>query len=116
MDDDPLDEVIEAGQTPENERRARRLALRQALPARVLVPNLLTILALSAGLTAIRFALQERYELAVTLILLAAFLDGLDGRVARYMKGVSKLGAEMDSLADIVNFGVAPALMLYAWA
>lgn len=116
MADDPLDEIIEAGPTAENERGARRLALRRALPARVLVPNLLTILALSAGLTGIRFAMQGRYELAVTLILLAALLDGLDGRVARYMKGVSKLGAEMDSLADIVNFGVAPALMLYAWA
>ncbi|MEO0497814.1 MAG: CDP-diacylglycerol--serine O-phosphatidyltransferase [Pseudomonadota bacterium] len=116
MAEDPLDEVIEAGPTAENERGARRLALRRALPARALVPNLLTILALSAGLTAIRFAMQGRFELAVTLILLAALLDGLDGRVARYMKGVSKLGAEMDSLADIVNFGVAPALMLYTWA
>jgi CDP-diacylglycerol---serine O-phosphatidyltransferase len=85
-------------------------------PLRSLVPNLLTILALGAGLTSIRFGIQGRFEIATGLIILSGILDGLDGRVARYLKGVSKLGAELDSLADFVNFGVAPGILLYLWA
>jgi CDP-diacylglycerol--serine O-phosphatidyltransferase len=86
------------------------------LPLLALLPNLMTVGAICAGLTAIRFAFQGNFEVAVQLILLACVLDGLDGRVARMMKSESELGAELDSLADFVNFGVAPALMLYAWA
>ncbi|HEY9348208.1 MAG TPA: CDP-diacylglycerol--serine O-phosphatidyltransferase, partial [Inquilinus sp.] len=80
-----------------------------------LLPNILTTLALCAGLTAIRYAVQDRWEQAVTAILVAAVLDGLDGRVARLLRGSSKFGAELDSLADIVSFGVSPAIILYLW-
>jgi CDP-diacylglycerol---serine O-phosphatidyltransferase len=81
---------------------------------RFILPNLVTVLAICAGLTGIRFAFEGRIAEAVGLVLLAAFLDGIDGRLARAMKGQSKFGAQMDSLADIVNFGVAPAMVLYA--
>ncbi|WP_337266470.1 CDP-diacylglycerol--serine O-phosphatidyltransferase [Oryzifoliimicrobium ureilyticus] len=93
---------------------ARGPRLRE-IPFRLIVPNLITILAICAGLTGVRLAFEERYELAVFMVLLAAFLDGIDGRVARLMKATSKFGAQMDSLADIVNFGVAPALVLYVF-
>src|SRR2546427_4502633 len=85
------------------------------IPVRTLVPNLITLLALCAGLTAIRLAVEEKLEWAVAAIVFAALLDGIDGRVARMLKGTSRFGAELDSLADFVNFGVAPALMLYFW-
>lgn len=81
-----------------------------------LLPNMLTVTAIVAGLTAIRFGLQGNYELAVQLILLAAILDGLDGRLARALQSDSKMGAELDSLADFLNFGVAPGMLLYVWA
>jgi CDP-diacylglycerol--serine O-phosphatidyltransferase len=82
---------------------------------RTLLPNVITLLALCAGLTAIRLAVEDRLEWAVAAIVFAALLDGIDGRVARLLKGTSRFGAELDSLADFVNFGVAPALMLYFW-
>jgi CDP-diacylglycerol--serine O-phosphatidyltransferase len=85
------------------------------VPVRTLVPNLITLLALCAGLTAIRVAFEGQLELALAAIVFAALLDGIDGRVARFLKGTSKFGAELDSLADFVNFGVAPALILYFW-
>lgn len=81
-----------------------------------LLPNLLTITSICAGLTAIRFGFQGNYELSVQLILVAAILDGLDGRLARLLKSDSKMGAELDSLADFLNFGVAPPLVIYFWA
>jgi CDP-diacylglycerol--serine O-phosphatidyltransferase len=81
----------------------------------MLVPNIITLLALCAGLTAIRLAIEGRIELALGAIVFAAALDGVDGRVARLIKGQSKFGAELDSLADFVNFGVVPALILYFW-
>ena len=83
------------------------------VPARYLLPNLLTLLALCSGITAIRFAVEGRYEIAVGAIIVAIVLDAMDGRLARYLNGTSRFGAELDSLADFVNFGVAPALMLY---
>ncbi len=86
------------------------------LPLFSLLPNLITVGAICAGLTAIRYAFQGNYVGAVYLILLACILDGLDGRIARYMKSESQLGAELDSLADFANFGIAPALVIYAWA
>ena len=85
------------------------------IPMRYLAPNVITVLAICAGLTGIRLAFENCFELAVSMVLLAAFLDGIDGRIARMMKGSTKFGAQMDSLADIVNFGVAPALVLYAY-
>jgi len=93
----------------------RRRRFRQ-IPVRTLVPNLITLLALCAGLTAIRLSIEEKLEWAVAAIVFAALLDGIDGRVARMLKGTSRFGAELDSLADFVNFGVAPALMLYLWS
>jgi CDP-diacylglycerol--serine O-phosphatidyltransferase len=93
--------------------RRRRFKL---IPVRTLLPNLITLLALCAGLTAIRLAVEERLEWAVAAIVFAALLDGVDGRIARLLKGTSRFGAELDSLADFVNFGVAPALMLYLWS
>ncbi|WP_411970694.1 CDP-alcohol phosphatidyltransferase family protein [Mesorhizobium sp. CA14] len=85
------------------------------IPMRMVLPNLVTVLAICAGLSGIRFAFENRFEIAVVMVLLAAFLDGIDGRLARMLKATSKFGAQMDSLADIVNFGVAPALVLYAF-
>jgi CDP-diacylglycerol---serine O-phosphatidyltransferase len=90
-------------------RRFRRI------PVRTLVPNVITLLALCAGLTAIRMAFENHYVLALGAIVFAAILDGIDGRLARLLKGTSRFGAELDSLSDFVNFGVAPALILYFW-
>ena len=87
----------------------------KAIPVRTLLPNLITLLALCAGLTAIRLAVEDKLELALAAIVFAALLDGIDGRIARMLKGTSRFGAELDSLADFVNFGVAPALILYLW-
>ncbi len=95
---------------PEAKRRRFRL-----IPVRTLVPNLITLLALCAGLTAIPLTVQGKLEWAVAAIVFAALLDGIDGRIARMLKGTSRFGAELDSLADFVNFGVAPALILYFW-
>jgi CDP-diacylglycerol---serine O-phosphatidyltransferase len=100
------------------DRHRRRLLRRErfrAIPVRTLVPNVITLLALCAGLTAIRLAVEDRLEWALAAIVFAAMLDGIDGRVARMLKGTSRFGAELDSLADFVNFGVAPALILYFW-
>lgn len=95
---------------PEPRRRGFR-----PIPVRTLAPNVITLLALCAGLTAIRIAAEGRFELALAAIVFAAILDGIDGRLARILKGTSRFGAELDSLADFVNFGVAPALILYAF-
>jgi len=80
-----------------------------------LIPNILTMSALCAGLTAIRFGLHANWQAGVLSILLAGLLDGLDGRVARLLQGTSKFGAELDSLSDFVSFGVAPSMLLYFW-
>ncbi len=87
----------------------------RAIPVRTLLPNVVTLLALCAGLTAIRLATEQKFELALAAVVFAALLDGIDGRIARMLKGTSRFGAELDSLADFVNFGVAPALILYMW-
>ncbi|WP_071674813.1 CDP-diacylglycerol--serine O-phosphatidyltransferase [Nioella nitratireducens] len=81
-----------------------------------LLPNMITIAAICAGLTAIRFGVHNNYALAVQLILAACIFDGIDGRLARLLNSDSKMGAELDSLADFLNFGVAPPLVLYFWA
>jgi CDP-diacylglycerol--serine O-phosphatidyltransferase len=101
----PLDPEGPAG-------RRRRF---KPIPVRMLVPNVITLLALCAGLTAIRLAIEGKLEWALGAIVFAAILDGVDGRVARLIKGQSRFGAELDSLADFVNFGVVPGLVLYFW-
>ncbi len=100
---------FEPSRPPQKRRRFRQI------PVRTLVPNLITLLALCFGLTAIRLAIEAKLEWAVAAIVFAGLLDGIDGRVARMLKGTSRFGAELDSLADFVNFGVAPALILYFW-
>lgn len=91
------------------------MAHRAKFPVIQLIPNLVTISAIVAGLTAIRFGLEGNFERAVKLILLAAVLDGIDGALARMLKSESKMGAELDSLADFLNFGVAPPMIMYFW-
>ena len=83
--------------------------------ARMILPNMLTLIGVCIGLTSIRFALDEKYEIAIIAILFAALIDGLDGRIARLIKGTSKVGKELDSLTDMISFGVAPAFIMYFW-
>ncbi len=87
-----------------------------ALPLRALIPNAITVLALCAGATGVRFALSGDFDKAAAAVVIAALLDGIDGRVARLLRGTSRFGAELDSLSDVTAFGVAPALILYLWA
>lgn len=89
---------------------------RRGIPLRAVVPNAVTVLALGCGLTGVRFAIGGEWEKAVAFILLAAVLDGIDGRIARLLKASSRFGAELDSLSDVTAFGVAPTLLLYLWA
>ncbi len=96
--------------------RARRSRHFAQLPVRTIIPNSLTVLALCAGLTAIRFAIEARYEAAVAAIIIASIFDALDGRIARMLQGSTKFGAELDSLTDFVNFGIAPVVILYLWS
>ena len=96
-------------------RRKRRLFSHARIPVRMLVPNFFTLLGLCAGLTSIRMSIEERWDVALAAIVFAALLDGVDGRVARLLKASSRFGAELDSLADFVNFGVAPAMLLFTW-
>lgn len=91
-------------------RRLRGLSINR------LIPNALTLMGLCAGMTAIRWALEERWEVAVAAVVVAMVIDGLDGPVARLMKATSEFGAQLDSLADFVNFGVTPAIIVYLWA
>jgi CDP-diacylglycerol--serine O-phosphatidyltransferase len=109
-DDDDLESEVEIDAVP------RRGRLPSGLSLRALAPNAITSAALCAGLTGIRFATDGQWEKAVFAVILAGMLDGVDGRVARLMKAQSRFGAELDSLADNVSFGVAPALILYMWS
>lgn len=97
---------------PEAAERPRRL---RSIPIRSVIPNLVTLLSLCAGLTSIRMGFEGRVDMAVYAILVAAVLDGLDGRLARYLRVTSKFGAELDSLSDFLSFGVAPPLLLFVW-
>ena len=101
---------------PEDDRPPRGRRRFTRIPIRLLIPNMITLLALCMGLTAIRMGIEGRYEFAVAAIVAAAVLDMLDGRVARLLKSTSRFGAELDSLADFLNFGVAPAILIYNWA
>jgi CDP-diacylglycerol--serine O-phosphatidyltransferase len=111
--DDPLEPRIEQ---QKRRRRHRVLFRHRQVPVRLILPNLFTVLSLCAGLTAIRMAIEKQWDVAVWLVVLAALLDGVDGRMARALKAQSRFGAELDSLADHVNFGVAPALILFMWS
>ena len=87
-----------------------------ALPVRALIPNAITMLALCSGATGVRFAISGDFDKAAAAIVIAGLLDGIDGRVARLLRGTSRFGAELDSLSDVIAFGVAPALILYLWS
>ncbi len=88
----------------------------KSLPFRKIAPNIVTMLALCAGVTSIRYSIQQDWMKAVIYIFIAAVFDGLDGRVARFLKGSTKFGAELDSLSDFVSFGVAPAILMFQWS
>jgi CDP-diacylglycerol--serine O-phosphatidyltransferase len=94
--------------TPERERRG--------IPLRAVVPNAITALALCSGLTAVRFGIAEEWDRAIAAIVIAAVLDGMDGRIARMLRGQSRFGAELDSLSDVIAFGVSPAIVLHLWS
>lgn len=100
----------------DGEPRRRRLRQLKPIPVRAVLPNLVTLLSLCAGLTSIRMSIEMRYDWAIAAVAIAAALDGIDGQVARFLKSASRFGAELDSLADFVNFGVAPGILLYVWA
>jgi CDP-diacylglycerol--serine O-phosphatidyltransferase len=89
---------------------------RRGIPLRAVVPNAITALALCSGLSGVRFAIAEDWEKAVAAIAIAAVLDGMDGRIARMLKGQSRFGAELDSLSDVIAFGVSPAIIMHLWA
>ena len=83
--------------------------------ARMILPNMLTLIGVCIGLSSIKFALDGKFELAIVAIIFAALIDGLDGRIARLIKGTSKVGKELDSLTDVISFGVAPSFVMYFW-
>jgi CDP-diacylglycerol--serine O-phosphatidyltransferase len=99
--------------TPETGSPGRQV---RGIPLRALIPNAVTVLALCFGLTGVRFAIAGEWEKAVASIVVAAVLDGIDGRIARLLKGATRFGAELDSLSDVTAFGVAPALIVYLWS
>ncbi|MBB3910720.1 CDP-alcohol phosphatidyltransferase family protein [Sphingomonas desiccabilis] len=94
----------------------RRPRPTRGIPLRAVAPNAVTALALCSGLTGIRFAIAGDWERAIIMILVAGVLDGIDGRIARLVRGQSRFGAELDSLSDAISFGVSPALILYLWS
>jgi len=110
---DPFEDDTDYNQETPRQARLKRF---KTIPLKFLVPNAITLLALCLGVTSVRWAMDGRFELAAGAIIAATVLDALDGRVARLMKGASRFGAELDSLADFVNFGVAPALLIYMWS
>ena len=97
-------------------RRPLRRPTARGLPLRAVAPNAVTALALCSGLTGIRFAIAGQWETAVVMVMIASVLDGIDGRIARMVRGESRFGAELDSLSDAISFGVSPALILYLWS
>lgn len=88
----------------------------RGIPLRAVVPNAVTALALCSGLTGVNFAIKEDWERAVTFVIIAGVLDGMDGRIARMLNGQSRFGAELDSLSDVIAFGVSPAIIVHLWA
>ncbi|MGV0878097.1 CDP-diacylglycerol--serine O-phosphatidyltransferase [Martelella sp. FLE1502] len=114
MDEGSQDRALEPRIKPTADKSGRGPRLRE-IPLRLIIPNLVTVLAICAGLSGIRMAIDGQFPKAVAMLLIAAFLDGVDGRLARLLKASSKFGEQMDSLADIVNFGIAPALVAYTY-
>ncbi len=110
-----MDPVIPQLEAETARRRRRRMFSHARVPVRMMVPNFVTLIGLCAGLTSIRMSIEGRWDFALAAIVFAAMLDGLDGRIARLLKASSRFGAELDSLADFVNFGVAPAVLLFTW-
>ena len=98
------------------EQPKKNLKLVSDKKTRVILPNTLTLIGVCIGLSSIKFALDLKYELAIIAVVIAALIDGLDGRIARLIKGTSKVGKELDSLTDIISFGVAPAFIMYFWS
>jgi len=96
-------------------REERRAVPRRGIPLRAVVPNAVTAMALCVGLTAVRFAITEEWDKAIYAIVAAAILDGMDGRIARALRGQTRFGAELDSLSDVIAFGVSPAIVLHLW-
>ena len=84
--------------------------------SRVILPNILTLVGVCIGLTSIKFAFDGKFELSIIAVIVAGIIDGLDGRIARLIKGTSKVGKELDSLTDVISFGVAPAFIMYFWS
>jgi CDP-diacylglycerol--serine O-phosphatidyltransferase len=116
---DPLQDPVPLTEETDRPRRRRFKvpgAKLRSLSFNRIFPNMITLLALCAGLTSIRYAFNEQWDRAVLAIVIAGMLDGLDGRIARLLRGTSEFGAELDSLADAISFGVAPALVLFLWA
>lgn len=89
---------------------------RGGIPLRAVAPNAVTALALCVGLSGVRFAIDGKWGLAITMTIVAGILDGMDGRIARLLKGESRFGAELDSLSDVIAFGVSPAIILFLWS
>lgn len=110
-----MDPIVPQLEKETQRRRRRRMFSHARIPVRMMVPNFFTLLGLCAGLTSIRMSIEGRYDFALAAIVFAACLDGIDGRIARLLKASSRFGAELDSLADFVNFGVAPAIMIFTW-
>lgn len=110
-----MDPIVPQLEKETRRRRRRRMFSHARIPVRMMVPNFFTLLGLCAGLTSIRMSIEGRYDFALAAIVFAALLDGIDGRIARLLKASSRFGAELDSLADFVNFGVAPAIMIFTW-
>lgn len=101
---------------PDDEPRRRRMRPLPQIPVRAVAPSLITLIALCAGLTSIRMSIEQQFEAAIAGIAIAALLDAVDGRIARFLRSTSRFGAELDSLTDFVNFGVAPGILVYVWA
>ena len=97
------------------EQNKKNLKIVSNTKTRVILPNILTLVGVCIGLSSIKFALDTKYELAIIAVVFAAIIDGLDGRIARLIKGTSKVGKELDSLTDVISFGVAPAFIMYYW-
>ena len=98
------------------EQQKKNFKLVSNTKTRVIMPNILTLIGVCIGLSSIKFALDDRYGIAIIAIVIAALIDGLDGRIARLIKGTSKVGKELDSLTDVISFGVAPAFIMYFWS
>lgn len=110
-----MDPIVPRLEQETRRKRRRRMFSHERIPVRMMVPNFFTLLGLCAGLSSIRMSIEGRYDFALAAIVFAALLDGIDGRIARLLKASSRFGAELDSLADFVNFGVAPAIMIFTW-